>query len=73
MLCCTSSASTPMSWEQSLAANYTDAILVLHRGRVVYERNCVGCHGPEGRGDGPASALLDPLPIRSPWPIGPSG
>ncbi|MFG6448857.1 serine hydrolase domain-containing protein [Roseateles sp. BYS180W] len=30
--------STPMSWEQSLAANYTDAIVVLHKGRLVYER-----------------------------------
>jgi len=28
----------PMTWEQSLAANYTDAILVLHQGRIVYER-----------------------------------
>jgi len=27
-----------MNWAQSLAANYTDGILVLHRGRVVYER-----------------------------------
>lgn len=27
-----------MSWEQSLYANYTDGILVLHKGRVVYER-----------------------------------
>jgi CubicO group peptidase (beta-lactamase class C family) len=27
-----------MTWEQSLAANYTDAIVVLHRGRIVYER-----------------------------------
>jgi CubicO group peptidase (beta-lactamase class C family) len=27
----------PMSWRQSLAANYTDAIVVLHRGRLVYE------------------------------------
>lgn len=27
-----------MTWEQSLAANFTDGILVLHRGRVVYER-----------------------------------
>ena len=29
---------TPMTWEQSLAANYTDGILVLHRGVIVYER-----------------------------------
>ncbi len=28
----------PMSWAESLQANYTDAILVLHRGRIVYER-----------------------------------
>jgi CubicO group peptidase (beta-lactamase class C family) len=28
----------PMTWPQSLAANYTDAILVLHKGRIVYER-----------------------------------
>jgi len=31
-------AAEPMTWEQSLAANYTDGIVVLHRGRVVYER-----------------------------------
>lgn len=29
---------TTMSWAESLAANYTDGILVLHQGRVVYER-----------------------------------
>ena len=28
----------PMTWEQSLAANYTDGIVVLHRGRIAYER-----------------------------------
>ena len=27
-----------MTWQQSLAANYTDGIAVLHRGRIVYER-----------------------------------
>ena len=27
-----------MSWQQSLAANFTDGIVVLHRGHVVYER-----------------------------------
>lgn len=32
------------------------------RGRVVYDNNCVGCHGPEGRGDGAAAAFLSPLP-----------
>ncbi len=28
----------PMSWAESLDANYTDGIVVLHRGRIVYER-----------------------------------
>jgi CubicO group peptidase (beta-lactamase class C family) len=31
-------ATKPMTWADSLAANYTDGILILHRGRVVYER-----------------------------------
>ena len=31
-------ASQPMTWEDSLAASYTDGIVVLHRGRIVYER-----------------------------------
>lgn len=29
---------TPMSWKQSLTINYTDGILILHKGRIVYER-----------------------------------
>ncbi|MEM9085792.1 MAG: serine hydrolase [Pseudomonadota bacterium] len=29
---------TPMTWEQSLYANYTDGMLILHKGEVVYER-----------------------------------
>jgi CubicO group peptidase (beta-lactamase class C family) len=28
----------PMTWAQSLEANYTDGVVVLHRGRIVYER-----------------------------------
>lgn len=30
--------SETMSWAQSLEANYTDAIVVLHKGRIVHER-----------------------------------
>lgn len=29
---------TPMTWAESLDANYTDGILILHRGRIIYER-----------------------------------
>ena len=28
----------PMSWKDALGANYTDAIVVLHKGKIVYER-----------------------------------
>jgi hypothetical protein len=31
-------ATAPMSWAESLLANYTDGIVVLHRGQIVYER-----------------------------------
>jgi hypothetical protein len=36
-----------MTWEQSLSANYTDGLLILHRGRVVYERYS-GCLEEDG-------------------------
>ncbi len=38
----------PMTWAQSLAANYTDGILVFHRDRVVYERY-FGCLRDDGK------------------------
>lgn len=28
----------PMSWQQALLENYTDGIVVLHRGQIIYER-----------------------------------
>ncbi len=31
-------AKQPMTWAESLLANYTDGIVVLHKGRIVYER-----------------------------------
>lgn len=41
---------TPMTWEQSLAANYTDGIVILHHGVVVYERynGCLDDSGQHG-------------------------
>jgi mono/diheme cytochrome c family protein len=32
------------------------------RGRALFARQCAPCHGPEGRGDGPAAWLLQPKP-----------
>lgn len=41
-------AGSAMSWEQSLYANYTDGILILHKGKVVYERY-FGCLEQDGK------------------------
>ncbi len=32
------------------------------RGKEVYERRCVGCHGVKGDGNGPAATFLNPRP-----------
>jgi CubicO group peptidase (beta-lactamase class C family) len=37
-----------MTWQDSLSANYTDGILILHKGRVVYERY-FGCLDETGK------------------------
>jgi cytochrome c oxidase cbb3-type subunit 2 len=34
----------------------------VERGREVYGRRCVGCHGEQGDGNGPAATFLDPRP-----------
>lgn len=31
-------------------------------GQTLYQANCTSCHGPAGRGDGPAAAGLEPKP-----------
>ncbi len=31
-------------------------------GKVIFETSCAPCHGPEGKGDGPAAEALDPKP-----------
>lgn len=41
-------AKEPMTWEQSLAATYTDGIVVMHRGKIVYERY-FGVLKPDGQ------------------------
>jgi hypothetical protein len=41
-------AREPMTWRQAFDANFTDGIVVLHRGTVVYERYA-GCLEPTGR------------------------
>jgi mono/diheme cytochrome c family protein len=31
-------------------------------GTLLFKNNCASCHGPQGLGDGPAAAALDPAP-----------
>lgn len=38
----------PMSWKESLGANYTDGMLIMHKGKVVYEYY-TGCLGEAGK------------------------
>lgn len=41
-------ASQQMTWAQSLQANYTDGILILHKGQIVYEKY-LGCLRENGQ------------------------
>ncbi len=31
-------------------------------GSLVYEKHCLACHGPQGKGDGPTGKMLKPPP-----------
>ena len=48
-------------WDTSLMA-VGEGERFARRGAEVFARNCVGCHGREGRGDGPAAVALVPGP-----------
>lgn len=41
-------SSETMTWEESLAANYTDGMLIIHEGKIVYERY-FGCLDETGK------------------------
>jgi mono/diheme cytochrome c family protein len=32
------------------------------KGKEIYVKQCAGCHGPAGKGDGPAAAAINPKP-----------
>ena len=34
----------------------------IERGKAVFKNYCISCHGPEGKGDGPAAKPLNPKP-----------
>lgn len=33
---------------------------------IAWQKNCIGCHGPVGRGDGPRAAMAKPPDLRDP-------
>lgn len=41
-------SATKMTWKEALAANYADGVVILHKGRIVYERFS-GCLGEAGK------------------------
>lgn len=55
------------SWEAPPAARARENPIssspeVLEQGRELYQKNCLTCHGPTGRGDGPAAPFIDRRP-----------
>ena len=40
----------------------TSSVLAAEKVASVYKDLCAGCHGPKGKGDGPAAAALNPKP-----------
>lgn len=45
-----------LMWGTPAIADSADA----SKGKTVYEKHCLVCHGPEGKGDGPAGRMLKP-------------
>lgn len=45
-------------WGWTMTARAADA--VPQKGRPIYEKYCLLCHGPEGRGDGPQGQMMKP-------------
>jgi mono/diheme cytochrome c family protein len=43
-------------WIQAAADTGGNAL----KGKPIYEKNCLLCHGPQGRGDGPMGKALSP-------------
>jgi mono/diheme cytochrome c family protein len=59
-------AATEASPAQAVRARLASTEVVLptaeRTGKEVYERQCLACHGTEGKGDGPAAAAFPRLP-----------
>lgn len=52
----------PQEWME-LPSPYPATEVSLKRGKLTYERFCIGCHGPVGDGRGPAAKFMNPPPF----------
>ena len=52
----------PVTLPQPAEQPRTDAVEADFDAEAKYESTCAPCHGPEGRGDGPAGVALTPQP-----------
>jgi cytochrome c oxidase cbb3-type subunit 2 len=55
-------AHVPEPWRK-LPSPYPITEAGFKRGEVIYQRSCLGCHGPVGDGQGPAVAFVYPPPL----------
>ncbi|MBI4809679.1 MAG: cbb3-type cytochrome c oxidase subunit I [Nitrosomonadales bacterium] len=55
--------STRLTSGAALRSSYTETMQdLLPRGKQVYLRRCVGCHGEKGDGNGPSARFMNPKP-----------
>jgi cbb3-type cytochrome oxidase cytochrome c subunit len=55
-------AQVPKGWLE-VPSPYPATEVSLARGATIYQRFCLGCHGPVGDGQGPAAAFIYPPPL----------
>lgn len=53
-------AASIFPWLLGMNSTVAHAAGDAHKGKVVYEKSCVLCHGPQGRGDGPVGKTVTP-------------
>lgn len=49
-----------LPWLTGMGNTVVHAAGDARKGKAVYEKSCVLCHGPQGRGDGPVGKTINP-------------